>query len=291
MVQRKSSQNVQMHRQSLDTGRPRRGKASRLPFLIAGGLLTLVAAALIATALALPSGSDGVDDPASSASAPPTSGADFVADAETGDTDQWCYVHSAIPVGVVTSPVRAGRYAFKSEIRDGPLIYDTERSEYANGPGSCDKPMFRAGTETWTAVSVYLDAGFPEYSSWSLIAQWKEADGGSPPSQISVENEQLAILGADSLDPRPRFPFGTIERGRWIDFLVHHKWSTDQGIGFVEVIMDGELVLPKTFTRTMDNSNPLFLNVGQYRDLANSGTAVLYIDEVRVGPTRQSVAP
>lgn len=250
----------------------------------------LVAAGLVALAVTLPRGT-GVAEPAASTIASPSSGADFLADAETGDTDQWCYVHSAMPVGVVTSPVRAGSYAFKSEIRDGALIFDTERSEYANGPSSCDRPTFRLGTETWTAVSVYFDANFPTYRSWSLIAQWKEADGGSPPSQISVENEQFAIIGADSLDPRPRFPFGTLERDRWIDFLVHHKWHTDASIGFVEVFMDGKLVLPKTLTPTMDNPTPLFLNVGQYRDVANRGTAVLYIDEVRVGPTRGSVSP
>ena len=39
----------------------------------------------------------------------------------------------------------------------------------------------------------------------------------------------------------------------------------------------------------MENVNPLFLAAGQYRDTANSGTAVLYVDEVRVGTTRSAV--
>ena len=207
----------------------------------------------------------------------------FLADAETGDASQWCFVHSAITTGVVTSPVRAGSYAFRSEIRDGALIYDTERSEYSNGPSSCRTHLFTPGDETWTAFSVYPASDYPSYSHWSLVAQWKEPWGGTPPQLLNLQNDRWAIVGADSITPRPRYTFGTIQRGAWQDFVVHHKWSTDPSIGFVEVFFNGELVLPKTFTRTLENNNPVFLSVGQYRDSGpTTGTAVLFIDEVRV---------
>lgn len=146
--------------------------------------------------------------------------------------------------------------------------------------------MFRTGTETWTALSVYFDAGFPKIQ---LLVVDRRPMAAARPSQISVENEQFAIFGADSLDPRPRFQIGTIERGRWTWFSTDGV-ATSQSVSW-RCSMDGELALPKTTSRTTDNTNPLFLNVGQYRDLANSGTAVVYIDEVRVGPTRQSMVP
>lgn len=214
----------------------------------------------------------------------------FVADAETGDASQWCFVHSGVPVGIVTSPVRAGSFAYKAEVRDGVMIYDSERSEYANGPGGCGMHRFREGDETWTAVSVFPQADFPTFNHWSLVTQWKEPYGGTPPQQISLQSDGWAIVGAGSLSPRPRFNFGTIQRGAWNDLLVHHRWSPDPNIGFVEVYMNGALALPRTYTRTMENSNPLFLSVGHYRDGgATTGTAVLYIDDVRVGTTRASV--
>jgi len=196
-----------------------------------------------------------------------------------------------MPIGVVTSPVRAGSYAYRTEIRDDVLIYDSERSEYTNGPNDyCASFLhFTAGSETWTSISVYLDPAFPAYSLWSIVTQWKEPFAGSPPSSIGLQNEQFNIRGVISETPRKLLPLVPIARGRWIDFVIHHKWSPDPAVGFVEGFVDGQLVLPKTYLKTMENNNPLFLAVGQYRDRANSGTAVLYVDEVRVGTTRASV--
>ena len=226
------------------------------------------------------------------APAPPAPGGNllFVADAETGDASQWCFVHSAVPVGTVTSPVRAGQYAFMAEVRDGAIIYDSERSEYANGPGDCGLHRFREGDETWTAVSILPRADFPFFNHWSLIVQWKEPFGGTPPQQINIENDVLAIVGAGSISPRPRFNFGNVQRGAWTDLVIHQKWSPDPSVGFVEVFVNGQLALPLTNTKTMENSNPLFLSVGHYRDLGpTTGTSVLYFDEVRVGTSRASV--
>jgi hypothetical protein len=213
----------------------------------------------------------------------------FRADAETGDASQWCFVHSAVSVGVVSNPARSGDYAYRSEIRDGELIYKTERSEYANGPKGCTKHRYAPEDETWTAVSIYLTPDFPYYSDWSLVTQWHEPYGGTPPQQINLEKDRWHIVGSNTLSPRPRWELAPIRRGQWEDFVVHHKWSTDPTVGFVEVYLNGKLVLPKTYTRTIDNDVPLFLSVGQYRSLRNEGTAVLYIDDVKVGTTHDSV--
>lgn len=222
---------------------------------------------------------------------PAAGGAWFVGDAETGDASQFCYVHSGVPTGVVTSPVRAGKYAYKAEIRDNVLIYGTERSSYENGPGTCKNYRYAMGAETWTAMSYYLAPDFPKYSAWSLVTQWKEPNAGTPPQQIGLQNERFNIRGRGSESPRPLLDLGPIVRGQWIDFVVHQKWSDNASVGFVEVYRNGTLVLPKTYLATMEaGSAPLFLSVGEYRDLSNSGTAILYVDEARIGPTRASVA-
>ena len=221
---------------------------------------------------------------------PPSGTLLFVADAETGDASQWCYVHSAVPVGTVTSPVRAGGFAFMAEVRDDVLIYDSERSEYANGPGDCGRHRFREGDETWTAVSILPQADFPFFTHWSLVVQWKEPFGGTPPQQVNLQDDVLAIVGVGSISPRPRFNFSVVQRGAWTDLLIHHRWSPDPNVGFVEVFVNGQLALPLTYAKTMENSNPLFLSVGHYRDLGwITGTSVLYFDEVRVGTSRASV--
>lgn len=228
--------------------------------------------------------------PKPSATSSPGAGLLFAATAETGDTDQWCYVHSGVPVGVVTSPTRSGGYAYKSEIRDGVLIYGTERSSYENGPGTCPAYRFASGDETWTAMSYYLAPDFPSYSAWSLVTQWKEPNAGTPPQQIGLQNDRFNIRGRGSESPRPLLDLGPIVRGQWIDFVVHQKWSSDSSVGFVEVYRNGVLVLPLTHLATMeDGSAPLFLSVGEYRDLSNSGTAILYSDDIRIGTTRASV--
>jgi hypothetical protein len=218
----------------------------------------------------------------------------FEATPEAGGLGGWCYSHSAVPVGIEAAadgaPARDGTHSFYTEVQDGVLIYSTERSEWSNGPNACSNYWFAAGDETWTAVSVFPAADFPTFSHWSLVTQWKEPDGGTPPQQISLQNDTWAMVGSDTISPRPKFTFGTIQRGQWNDFIVHHKWSSDPTVGFVEVYFQGQLALPKTFTRTIDNNNPLFLSAGQYRDKTpTTGTGRMWLDAIKVGTTREIV--
>jgi hypothetical protein len=221
----------------------------------------------------------------------------FVGDAETGDASQWCVVHSAVALPPpVSSPVRDGVYSFKSEVQDGALIYDTERSEYANGPTLCGKYTYTEGSETFTAVSIYPESNFPRYSHWSLVTQFKGPHTGTPPMQISLQNDKWEIVGSGRVSPRPRWFIANISRGTWNDFILHAYWSPNATVGWFEVYYQGALVIPKTYTSTMyiDSgvATPLFLSVGQYRDTSpTSGTGVLYVDAVKVGTTLQSVMP
>lgn len=232
-------------------------------------------------------------------SAPATTAAGplaFLADAETGNTSQWCHAHSAVGITTVTSPVRDGRYAHRTEVRDGAEIYGTERSELANGPSLCGKDTYTEGEENFTALSVHPAADFPKYSHWSLVAQFKGPHTGTPPLQLSLTNDTWEILGSGRVSPRPRWTVGTLKRGTWNDFVIHAKWSPDPKVGWFEVYHQGQLVVPRTATATMylDNgvATPLFLSVGQYRDTApTSGTAVLHVDAVKVGTTLSSVTP
>jgi hypothetical protein len=229
--------------------------------------------------------------------APTSSGAvvSNIADAETGDFSQWCGEHSAVPLQIVTAPVRDGRFAYRTEIRDGQLIYGTERSEMANGPNLCGKDTYTEGEENYTAVSVYLDPSFPRYSDWSLVTQFKGPHTGTPPMLISLQNDKWSVMGSGRVSPRPRWEFGSVKRGIWNDFVLRAKWSPDPKVGWFEMYHQGKLVIPKTYTATMylDDgvATPLFLSVGQYRSLDNNGTSIMTVDAVRVGSTMAEVAP
>lgn len=224
-----------------------------------------------------------------------SAGVSNTADAETGDFSQWCGQHSAVPLQVVSAPVRDGRFAYRTEIRDGQLIYGTERSEMANGPTLCGKDTYTAGEENYTAVSVYLDPSFPKYADWSLVTQFKGPHTGTPPMQISLQNDKWSVTGSGRVSPRPRWEFGSVQRGVWNDFVLRAKWSPDPKVGWFEMYHQGKLVIPKTYTSTMylDNgvATPLFLSVGQYRSLDNSGTSIMTVDAVRVGSTMAEVLP
>lgn len=235
--------------------------------------------------------------PATTAPAPVAGSLSFVGNAETADTGQWCHEHSAVDLPApVTSPVRDGRYAYRTEVRDGAEIYGTERSELANGPTLCGKDTYTDGEENYTAFSVHPAANFPKYSHWSLVAQFKGPRTGTPPLQVSLVNDTWEILGSGRVSPRPRWTVGTLKRGIWNDFVIHARWSPDPKVGWFEVYHQGRLVVPKTYTATMylDSgvATPLFLSVGQYRDTApTSGTAVLHVDAVKVGSTLAAVTP
>jgi hypothetical protein len=229
---------------------------------------------------------------------PPPAGGDVLwqATPEAGGLGGWTYLHSAVSVGITSAasgaPVRNGTHSFYSEVRDGVTIFGTERSEWANGPGESTNYRYAPGDETYTAVSVYPASDFPTFSHWSLVTQWKGPYEGTPPQQISLISDQWAIVGSGQVSPRPRLVFGTIQRGAWNDFIVHHRWSSDPTVGFVEVWFNGVLALPKTFLKTCDTTTPLFLDVGMYRDSGpTTGTARMWIDAIKIGLTKAAVAP
>lgn len=250
------------------------------------------AQALLAEALTTPTATPTTPTPSTSTTPAPEP-VDFAAGAEDG-VNEFCFKHSAVDAGVgpSTDQAREGTRSYRVEVRDGATIYGTERSEFSNGPGTCAKDKFVMGEETWTAVSVYLPAGFPTYTHWSLVTQWKEPGGGSPPSQINLSNDQWVFYGPDT-GARYKAVLGAAQRGVWTDFLFHHRWSDDPTVGFVEAFINGQVVQPKRMMATMEpGSDPLFLSVGHYRDTSpTSGTAVLYVDAVRVGATRAAVEP
>ncbi|MCY1078378.1 polysaccharide lyase [Archangium lansingense] len=205
-------------------------------------------------------------------------------DFETGDWSQYSKAQSmaADRLQVVESPVREGRYSLRAEVRQGddPINASGNRNEFVRFDGASE------GTEFYYGWSTLWPSDYPMTPNWQVFMQWHHPGaGGAPPVRFV-----LGCSAADCGKPMPDTLFlivngktvwtkAPVTAGDWHDFILHIKWSADASTGFVELWYDGELVLPKRYTRTMFSSSDVnYLKMGLYRDEAIQPTAVLYHD-------------
>jgi hypothetical protein len=172
---------------------------------------------------------------------------------------------------------RAGHgAAVRFEVRDGdvPDFGGGERSELAlHGDGDV-----REGDERWYRVSWRFDEDFPvPTGNFCLIMQWHSGHG-SPPLAINVNGRGRLELVNNVIDGYDR-DIGPIQRGRWVQYLLHVRFSNDPEQGGAEVWVDGELAVPWTSRPTM-NSEANFLKTGIYRARSDATTAVLWQDDL-----------
>jgi uncharacterized protein (TIGR03382 family) len=209
-------------------------------------------------------------------------------DFETGNLSQWSRVQSVASdrLQVVSDVVREGRYALKTTVRQGddPIRASGNRNELAYLTEEAP------GTEYFYKWSTLFPENFPSVHSWQLFAQWHQTGCcGSPPLEFYVVGEEM-FLRAGGSEGRVVWS-GPLVRGRWNDFVLHVKWSSDPNTGFVEMYKDGELVLPKTFAATQFGGERNYLKLGLYRDSSISQVGVVYHDGFTMGTTLADVMP
>jgi Polysaccharide lyase len=226
-----------------------------------------------------------------------------------GDFETWLSPWSglqAMPWGltIVTSPVRQGRYAAKFVVRPGddPIHSTGERAEIY-----LDTSLTRAtiGREQWWGWSTMFPKAFKPSpkSSWNIFAEFHRTSARcAPPLSFEVNDAVTpARLNFQAwggpLDPttctnpyRKKWNFAPLERNRWYDFVFHVKWSPDPRVGFVQVWVNGEEVVPKTHTATMYTGQGIFLLLGFYR-APSSVTSVVFQDGMRRGDSFADVTP
>jgi hypothetical protein len=226
-------------------------------------------------------------------------------DLETGDLSQfqktpWNTVGGP-PPSVVEEPVRSGRYAV-----DLALVGATAPNQgICCGSRNEIEPKFReiaAGEDLWFAFSTYLDANFPTYySEFQTITQFKQNFDGSPPLEMDVTDGEFRITGGYG-HPDGRMDFnqtvGHADKGRWIDWVLHVKFSPDPTVGYVEVWRDGELVLPRfappggtMYVNPADGSTRSSVKTGYYRDRSIDSVGHIYFDDWRIGTSMEVVRP
>jgi Polysaccharide lyase/Bacterial Ig domain len=219
-------------------------------------------------------------------------------DFETNSLSQWAHLQAKDPSRVTmrSDIVRQGRYAARFEVRPGDNNVagsgTGERTQVYIGSSTTDAAE---GREQYWAWSTYIPSDFKApMGGWNaLLGFHHTGTTGGGNLQVDVRDMSrigLRVMGADFDNPiRKDYTLAPLEKGRWYDFVLHIKWSSDPTIGFVEVWVNGSRVVPKTITPTLYYGQGVYLKLGYYR-AAYSETTVVYHDGMRRGSTYEEVA-
>jgi len=253
----------------------------------------------VAIALAAPIAILTRDRAPSPASAPPPA-ASWNGDFDTGDLSQYDAVQGDAPdrIQTVTSPRREGRFAVRLTAEDG---------DFADSPNPraqlLTSIMHRPGEEQYIGWSTYFPADFPAIGGTDPFYVFFQFHGppynGSPPLGFEVGTDgQLALsrsarYGYDQVWTAP------LARDRWVDFVVHVKWSMDED-GFVELWLDGRRQtfsvnglqrLPMQTIEDDQLDGVQTIPTNYRRRGIFPGAITIYHDEVKVGTSYAAVAP
>jgi hypothetical protein len=186
---------------------------------------------------------------------------------------------------VVTSPVRSGKYAVRFESRPG-----TKRSEI-NPQGNSG----HAGDERWFAYSIYLPKEWLTDPNEAIVTQWHERPDScenwrTPPLTMAIAKGNLRFTrkwdtrACTSGGPQGQkvFYLKPLETDRWLDFVVHVKWSYKDD-GLVEVWKNGEKIITEPGPNAYNDQRDHYIKIGMYNFDGISRTRVLYYDNIKIG--------
>jgi hypothetical protein len=198
-------------------------------------------------------------------------------------------------------PVFAGSKAERFEVRQGDCGFqpnwndctsDRERAEMSEL-----KPYTQLAQPTWYSWSFYLDPNWPDLTPvTTTIGQFHQRDVETPALlfiqrdnayKVRIESAKEFYAGKETytlVQPADL-------RNRWHTVIVYAKWSTGPD-GELKVWINGkqrvDLKGPNTKFTT-----PVYFKYGIYRSFVsrtpNRPAHIVFIDEVRKGPTRESV--
>lgn len=222
---------------------------------------------------------------------------------ETGDFTRWsscqwtgrndtCRAYNGTAdysATVVADPGDPGGrpHVARFELRDGdvPPFGGGERVEIA-APAGTDAAE---GAERWIGFDARFDSTWPpDFVGWGVVHQWRTNgdDTGSGPVTLAVQDydQRLHLMNPN---PAPAWfdtTVGSLAVGQWRRYLLHVKFSTSKIVGFVELHVDGQPVVPLTYCQTIRpgfaGSN--YLKFGIYRDSANTKTTILWLDNITI---------
>ena len=239
---------------------------------------------------------------------PPVGDLIFVGDWETGDVSQFdgtsqcepgrILVYSDADAPADAPSPRQGAFAARFRVHDTDVAPCTPNATPRTNAYKLG--LFMEGDEIWQAWSVYVPAAVANApDGWMVI----EEDYGPPFAGPPAVGWAILFYDAPvfAMDTEGSTQWSTpLMTDRWIDYLVHKRFSQSAASGFVEAWVDGQ---PLTFSgcggctqlplATMSAGQTLLdLIMLQYRAIDASGAGDfmdIYFDDVRIGTTRDVV--
>jgi len=201
-------------------------------------------------------------------------------DFETGDTKQWSGPPKSDAVTIVKDPVREGKFAARIDGTNAAKKGKFDRIEFQHQPKDTAE-----GVERWFGWSVYLPKKLSD-SSHSL-GYFETRNSWSQVMAFEVKSEDVLFT---TRQPYTRHwnGKGKMTAGKWHDFALHVLWSRDAKKGFVELWFDGEKVVPLAKTATLRDDNPVFFQIGMFRE-SSEMIETIYLDRVIEATTLEDV--
>lgn len=192
---------------------------------------------------------------------------------------------------VINNPVDSGDKSGKFELRNTDRLStrttSTPRAEILFPP--------QTHNERWYAFSVFFPSeGYAKDRAVEIISQWHQAGGGSPPNSIEVINDNIYLRSlnrnttANGNSVYTNYPLGTVERGKWNEFVFHFVHASNQN-GLIEIWQNGRKIHEIKGPNMRSGFPRPQLKVGIYKWVWSRGEStgttrrVLYFDDIRIG--------
>ena len=240
----------------------------------------------------------------------------FLGDFESGNLDNFSMAGNHRN-RIVTTPVRAGKYALRSMVDRYDDDVNFRCEIVAKQQNTRQNYMYQdIGKEYWYGLSTYLPKNFTIDNQPEIIFQFHSVpDVGEPWLSPNVGMEildnhyELGILwdshyisskDKSKLDGQLNYPFGnvTADMGKWTDWVVNVKWDySKDGDGFLKIWKDGVLILDRKGPNCFNDAVGPFLRFGIYKwpwkhtELdrpSNTTNRVMYHDEFKIGNSKAS---
>jgi len=227
----------------------------------------------------------------------PTSGPVFIADFEEGNISDMPGPQNSRrgKIEVVTTPVRAGRYAVKMYAAPGDKRTELllRGEQWATNRGYDDWFDESKGTEYYYTFSIYVPVDFPNLRRTAVLAQWHGQNGNSATVALRYDGDTFSIASATQApqhhDLKTDIP---ANKNGWNDFVFHVLWERDNK-GLLEVWRRnsaGHFVkeFEKFSVNTIDDQNGVYFKWGVYSSSDDKGLnkpRTVYLDNLIIwGP-------
>ena len=195
--------------------------------------------------------------------------------------------------------IREGSTSGRFEIKKSdPQIWGGNRTEMSQSKSTTQ-------SEGWYGFSQFFPVNYGSDGTGDVIGQWHdvpdagEATNRSPSNALIASDDKLKWMvrwDADRImtdgysDGTIYIDLGKIPKGRWIDWVVHIKYS-HTNTGILEVWMDGVKVINRqNMPNAYNDEKYPYFKFGVYKwDWGNAATErVIYYDEVKIGNKNSS---